>query len=1612
MAVDIKKIPSSHRPDRDGSIRGILRNYPNPINVITEFIQNAEDAQSAKIRFGVLEHAVRIANDGDPFDERDFSRVCKFAQGKWGETEKIGRFGVGFISSYHLTDTPTIISNGVSVTIQPDGSIRKREHIASRNTKGSTFSLPLRRRLTSFSERIAVEEVNNHRLRSFVSGFKDAFYRGILFLSNVRIIEGWEWDGKGRRLICRCTSKPIFERNDPLSDGSVLTFKRIVVCIDWHDPESGKMLSEEHKWHIFTQDFRENYLETYNREPPGKTKVALAFKLSNRRQGEVGILYAYLPTKIQTGLNFNMNAHFAPRTGRDDIRDDESNEGHWNRWLISCLGKLTVNIVDYLKKEVQNPLDFYEVIPVACAEEREYLKTIVDTFIDGAKDKAIVYSSHHRWLTRSRVSRVDEQLRRIVEGSRLEFVAKEAQRNGKATKLFDEIDLRWFETRDLVTLLNQVPCQCELRKAPRFARTPKKIAAIYRYLDEHHYDGMWDELKKVSLCLDQSDILHPFDSDDDRVYVSDTEMRQILRGSDVPLVKEALWRNFRRFLEKLVKRFDMDSLIEYLDNARDDLVGKKLGQSPTPILDSLPKSQRIYKYLSREKVFEKSKYGANALQGTPLCIAEDDTIHNFDRDVPPVYLASNQIRTMLFKSGNSFVKPELQKYKTLLIEAGVREFGVDDVLLFLQEHTEDGIPFERAVAPLNTKNQLVKVYNYLRQVALNQQQLEVLKSIPVFLTSRGNLRPLAGSDQGALALRSGRISDPLNLDNLLDDIFGKHRQLRKWLKDRLDVRELYLATYISDYLIPQYATAPEDVKLDLLRMLRANLKVISRSEGLQEALRSVELIQCKDGEYRCGSKVCFKNRSIDVAFGDSYYYPNQAYARSGKSRSLIKKEEWGDLFTMLGVRRIPDPQAVIRAARSVARSEPTQADVQRARQLLRFLSNHWREYEEEQEELEELRYLAWLPAAGDWNQLYYPDALHAPELKSLVGTQVTFLAISGIDERLAQFLDLHTKAETNDIVNHLLVLSEKGKPANLAIYEELSSRGDSDAIQNLRHRDVVDVTGRGDFWNPDKLFLGECTDFGRYRRRLPDNLRRFGWLFEEIGVRSGPEPKDYVALLIEISDTFSGEHLPAHEKSMVCRAYARLANNLEEIEDEQLEELRIRPVVLATDGRLYQHTRIFINDYPDHTELELSREPVFCVSDVSVEEFLKQLPVAKLSKALYPRLISVENERLDEDKTRLMHEIWAEPILRVNFSLLDSGRDLASDRSILSSTEIHIADRIKVQWCYKQGEEEIAGAALEHGAYYNYPILYLTDDDEEYGRLHMARELARILAPEADSRTLAIHYETILGRLTPDSINHFLRIHRYRTLPLAQLETNELAPPYTDTGLEPGGEREGQGVEGTLGEEGGEQQPRLGGGRETTERPSEQGQRVIPRLIDYVDTSRLKVVEESSGTPEEARPFSIGVTASKRTGYVAGGVGGTGNIFTDENKETESVAFKLVEKYEEDHGWNTYDNKGKGYIGYDIRARKGEEVKYIEVKSSRSWNCPDLSFPQLMEARKKRHRYYLYRVFNLERSESPPVLYIVRDPWGYLDVDVAGYTTKGYRENPRGDIKKVILREA
>ncbi|XP_011402901.2 PREDICTED: sacsin-like [Amphimedon queenslandica] len=113
-------------------LNGILKKYPADTSIFREYIQNADDAKATEIVF-VLDHrskhpqeklltegtewaslqrvpALCIYNNRQ-FMEEDIKGICKLGRGGKGDTaDTIGRFGIGFNVSYHLTDCPTFVS--------------------------------------------------------------------------------------------------------------------------------------------------------------------------------------------------------------------------------------------------------------------------------------------------------------------------------------------------------------------------------------------------------------------------------------------------------------------------------------------------------------------------------------------------------------------------------------------------------------------------------------------------------------------------------------------------------------------------------------------------------------------------------------------------------------------------------------------------------------------------------------------------------------------------------------------------------------------------------------------------------------------------------------------------------------------------------------------------------------------------------------------------------------------------------------------------------------------------------------------------------------------------------------------------------------------------------------------------------------------------------------------------------------------------------------------------------------------------------------------------------------------------------------------------------------
>ena len=77
-----------------------------------------------------------------------------------------------------------------------------------------------------------------------------------------------------------------------------------------------------------------------------------------------GELNAYLPTKIMTNLNFDVQGNFIVNATRDQLKQIS---GDWNRALFKQIGSLLIDIFEWCKSlrndtEI-NILSFYDLIP-------------------------------------------------------------------------------------------------------------------------------------------------------------------------------------------------------------------------------------------------------------------------------------------------------------------------------------------------------------------------------------------------------------------------------------------------------------------------------------------------------------------------------------------------------------------------------------------------------------------------------------------------------------------------------------------------------------------------------------------------------------------------------------------------------------------------------------------------------------------------------------------------------------------------------------------------------------------------------------------------------------------------------------------------------------------------------------------------------------------------------------------------------------------------------------------------------------------------------------------------------------------------------------------------
>lgn len=318
-----------------GNIRAHLQGLQGYDTMALELIQNADDAKAKQIIFDVLDDGLFIWNSGnfsycgdlktkpclhfeDKGENCDFHRITDFGSGgKLSNSDNIGRFGIGFSSTYQISDHPEISSSGLKVKLKPE--LGKASSVAQTKEPGTTFFLPWANDPNSSGRNaLGISHITPEHIEQLIADLTDVLQRSLLFLRNVvnaKLL-------RNGKQIFSCE----LERDENDKSELIVSF----------EPSN-----EVERWFILRTDIRDNTETIFHKFPKleilnRQTQITIAIRVEPEPLTS-GKLYAFLPTEQSTGLPFHINADFFPEADRKAvIFSGYQQENAWNELLIKA----------------------------------------------------------------------------------------------------------------------------------------------------------------------------------------------------------------------------------------------------------------------------------------------------------------------------------------------------------------------------------------------------------------------------------------------------------------------------------------------------------------------------------------------------------------------------------------------------------------------------------------------------------------------------------------------------------------------------------------------------------------------------------------------------------------------------------------------------------------------------------------------------------------------------------------------------------------------------------------------------------------------------------------------------------------------------------------------------------------------------------------------------------------------------------------------------------------------------------------------------------------------------------------------------------------------------
>ena len=685
-------------------IKNILKSYPCDVGILKELVQNADDAKATEVHFiydkRTLAHERVVQNNANEvqgpalcvynnkfFSEDDFKGIYKLRIGsKQNDPSKIGQYGIGFNTVYHLTDCPSFLSNDDTLCIldphckyspeatqdAPGGrysNIDDEFKDAFSDTvrgylgdfgdhfplKGSTmFRLPLRTVDQASTSEISDLPVTYIDITRLMREFEKEAKLSLLFLNHVKKIGLWEInENSDLKLLYSVSSrfertyqKKLHELHRHLKKHKDVATREIPVKDATYTISiENEQLREEWLIHqrfgIGTEAMTDE--ETPNVKDLGlfpRGGIAALLSTSGPNKKYVGsrnkehVACCFLPLPVTTSLPVHVNGHFALDGSRRDLWFDPGSicrRTIWNAFMKKkVLGPAYASLIIKAREHIPNcEKDVDKIYFLSQEDVKKALEWYHNLFPDPTADKwEAVSVAVYQCSKESEILPVVSQQRVIVaaEGNKPDECrsnkSPKARSPGKCTESSSGSES--FRNASTKYFCHQ-PHYCETATESKSEKVKTaRLATV-------------DEKRANKLIRYYIEWLTP-----NRVYFTEEEKREkqnVLLAALLRICMPILLYTPLRIHDAL-KKLKMEShvlapenVIQFLLTWQDECSRCSIGKLPIEL-----SSSNIQNKLHLQSILEYCKEtlqtSLQSLQGLPLLLTGDNMLRAFSSESP------------------------------------------------------------------------------------------------------------------------------------------------------------------------------------------------------------------------------------------------------------------------------------------------------------------------------------------------------------------------------------------------------------------------------------------------------------------------------------------------------------------------------------------------------------------------------------------------------------------------------------------------------------------------------------------------------------------------------------------------------------------------------------------------------------------------------------------------------------------------------------------------------------------------------------------------------------------------------------------------------------------